>query len=100
MEWEAERRECGGFLVVLAVAVAAGGGLVEPNILVAHRLELGRHLAGVAGMHPVVAAGGGDQDRRIRPSRPRPGVGRIRFLSRPFLGLVGGGGFGWPAAAG
>src|SRR5947209_16745363 len=54
--------EAGAFLVVLAVAVAACFGLVEIS-LVAHRLELCRHLARVAGMDTVIAPRGGDQDR-------------------------------------
>jgi hypothetical protein len=48
-------------LVALAVAVAAGGGLVKIGF-VAHRLRFRRHLAGVAGVDAVVAI----RDRRVR----------------------------------
>src|SRR5689334_5947831 len=50
----AEGGEGGALLVVLAVAVAAGGGFVEIGF-VAHCLQFGRHLAGVAGVDAVVA---------------------------------------------
>ena len=50
----AECGEGGALLVVLAVAVSAGGGFIEIG-LVAHRLQFGRHFAGVAGMDAVVA---------------------------------------------
>src|SRR5277367_3168633 len=91
-----ERQESGPFLVVLAKAMSSGGGLVEPNLPVPQGLQLRRHLAGVAGMHTIVAARGGDQDRRIRPTRHRLMVGRIGFQPRPLLGLVGIAVFGDP----
>jgi len=53
-ETVAERGEGGALAVVLAVAVAAGGGLVEIGF-VAHRLQFRRHFAGVAGMDAVLA---------------------------------------------
>src|SRR4051812_45773687 len=55
-EGGAERDEVRALLVVLAVAVAAGRRLVEVCLRVAHRLQLGRHLAGVPRMHPVILA--------------------------------------------
>src|SRR5262249_168263 len=72
-EGVAQGREGGPFLVVLAVAVAAGGGLVEKDLIVAHGAQLGGHLAGVAGMHAIVAARRGEQDRRVVP----PGHGLV-----------------------
>jgi len=70
-----QRRERRALLVVLAVAVAAGGGLVEMGV-VAHRLQLRRHLAGVAGMDAVVAARSRDQNGRIAAARLGPVIGR------------------------
>src|SRR5437867_4400877 len=64
---QAQRDESGAFLVILAVAMAASGGFVVARV-VAERLELGRHLAGVAGMHTIVLARGRDQDRWIGPA--------------------------------
>jgi hypothetical protein len=58
--------ECGkgrALGIVLAVAVTAGGGLVKLG-LIAHRLQLRRHLAGVAGMHAIDAPARRNQDRR------------------------------------
>src|SRR6478752_3042337 len=63
-EPEADHLEPRALLVVLAVAVAARFRLVEPG-LVAHGLELCRHLARMPGMDTVVAPRSGDQDRRI-----------------------------------
>ena len=79
-----QRHERRGFLVVLAIAVAAGRGLVEIG-LVAHGLQLGGHLAGVAGMHAVVRAGRGQQDRRIAVPRRRQVIGRIGLQEGPVL---------------
>src|SRR5215207_6211228 len=87
-EGVAERDEPGAFAVVLAVAVTAGRRLVEMGF-VSHRLQLGRHLAGVAGMHAVVAARGGDQDRRVVLARYCSVIGGIGFQPLPLRGLVG-----------
>ena len=84
----AERDERGAFLVVLAIAVTAGRRLVEIG-LISHRLQLGRHLAGVAGMDAVVAPRGGDQDRRIFLAGLCGVIGGIGLQPRPLLGLVG-----------
>src|SRR3954466_12578911 len=60
----AQGRERGTFLVVLAVAVAASGGLIEVG-LIPERLQLGGHLARVSGMDAIVLARCRKQDRRI-----------------------------------
>src|SRR6185436_11759053 len=78
----AQRDEARAFAVVLAVAVTAGRRFVEPGV-VSHRLQLGRHLAGVAGMHTVVAARGGDQDRRIILAQCCGVIGGIGFQPFP-----------------
>ncbi len=98
-EREAQRGEGGALLVVLAVAVAAGGGLVQVG-LVAHRLQLGGHLARVAGMHAIVLARGGDQDRRIAVPRLGLVIGRVGLQEGPVLRLVGVAVLGDPAGAG
>src|SRR6516162_11311101 len=94
--------ECGkgGALgIVLAVAMPAGGGLVKVS-LVAHRLQLRRHLAGMARMHAVVAPAGRDQDRRVMMARYRVVIGRDLFEEFPVVGVVWIAVYGDPAGAG
>src|SRR5215469_3451022 len=57
-----ESREGRALGVVLAIAVPTRGGLVKVG-LIAHRLQLYRHLAGMPGMHAVITPAGRDQDR-------------------------------------
>src|SRR6187401_2624747 len=87
-EGVAQGDEVRPLLVVLAVAVAAGRRLVEIGLAIAHRLQLGGHLARVAGMHAVVAPRGGEQDRRIGLAGLSLVVGRVGREPRPFLRLV------------
>src|SRR3954452_21382780 len=86
-EPKANHLEPGALLVVLAVAVATGFRLVEPG-LVAHGLELCRHLARMPGMDTVVASRGGDQDRRIRLAGLDVVIGGVGLEPVPLLGLV------------
>src|SRR5262245_28389435 len=60
----AEGDETGDLAMVLAVAVPAGGRLVEMR-LITHGLQLGGHFSRMSGMDAVVAAAGRQQDRRI-----------------------------------
>ena len=85
--------------VVGRARMTAGGRLVEIH-LVAERPELRRHLAGVAGMHAVVAARGGEQDRRIADIGAHGVIGRDLAQKGPVLRLVGVAVFGDPARAG
>src|ERR1700746_1517316 len=71
----AECLKSGALGVVLAVAVPARGGLVKVGF-VPHCLQLCRHLAGMAGMHAVVAPARRDQDRRGGAPPGRGGGGR------------------------
>src|SRR5215475_3107976 len=83
-----QRDERRHVVVVLAVAVPAGGKLVEVS-LVTHSLELGRHLARMARMRPIVLTARRDQDRWIRLARRRHMVSRNAGQELPVLGLVG-----------
>src|SRR5215467_15711384 len=74
-----ERRALG---VVLAIAVPTRGGLVKVG-LIAHRLQLCRHLAGMSGMHAIFTPAGRDQDRRVTPAGDRVVIGRNRRKKRP-----------------
>src|SRR5215471_11569683 len=82
----AKRGKRSALLVVLAVAVAAGGGFVKISF-VAHRLQLCRHLAGMAGVDAVVAPARRDQDRRVMPDRDRVVVGGNLAQKTPVLGV-------------
>src|SRR5579883_1740185 len=95
-----QRHEVRALAIVLAVAVTAGRRLVEVRLAVPHRLQLGGHLAGMAGMHPVVAPRGGEQGRRIEPARLGRVIGRIGLEPGPFLRLVWIAVLGDPARAG
>src|SRR6516164_7855068 len=95
----AERGEGGAFGVVLAIAVPARGRLVKVG-LIAHRLQFCRHLAGVAGMHPVVAPARRDQDWWVMPPRDRGVIGRNSGEKFPVRRIVGIAVFGDPARPG
>src|SRR5215471_15146713 len=75
-------------LVVLAIAVPSRRKLVEMRFI-PHRLQLGGHLAGVAGMGAVVATARRDQDRWIGTSWSRRVIGGNPGEELPVLGLVG-----------
>src|SRR6516164_6120299 len=94
----AERGESGALLVVLAVAVAAGGGLVEIRFT-AHGLKFCRHLAGMSRMHAIVLARRRKEDRRIVTSRRRQVIGGISLQELPVFRLVRVAVFGDPARA-
>src|SRR6516162_9426819 len=70
----AESGKGGALGVVLTVTVPAGGRFVKVG-LIAHYLQLCRHLAGMAGMHAIVAPTRRDQDRRVGPARDRGVIG-------------------------
>src|SRR3954468_20034019 len=74
--------------IVLAVAMPSRRRLMEIRF-VPQRLELRRHLAGMAGVDAVVAAGGGDQDRGIVLARFGGVVGRHGAEEGPVLRVVG-----------
>src|SRR3546814_3301925 len=59
-----QRPHVRGLLVGGAGAVAAFGVLVVAHVLVGGE-HPGRHLAGMAGVHAVVAGGGPDESRRV-----------------------------------
>src|SRR5215471_3040200 len=75
-------------LVVLAIAVTSRRKLVEMRFI-PHRLQLGGHFAGVAGMGAVVAKARCDQDRWIGVSWSRRVIGGNSGEKLPVLGLAG-----------
>src|SRR3981081_1079320 len=88
-----ERYECGPFLVVLAIAVTAGRGLVEIRFI-SHRLQLGRHLARVSGMDAGIPPRRGRRWARVSGSAavsPPRGGNQDRWIFLPGLcGVIGG----------
>src|SRR5262252_5940485 len=86
----AEGREDSALLVVFAVVVAAGGGLIKAGII-AHRLQLCGHVEGVAGMDAVVAPALSHQDRRVRPAgdrrRPPEELPILRIVRSPYSAI-------------
>src|SRR6516164_745580 len=95
----AEGRESGALGIVLAITVTASGGLVKVG-LIAHCLQLCRHLASMAGMHAVVAPAGCDQDWRVLPARHGVVIGGDFLKKLPVHGISGVAIFGYPARAG
>src|SRR6476469_8399919 len=83
-EGGAQGGEAGDLCIVLAVTMAASRRLME-QCRVSHGLQLGGHLAGMAGMDAVVPASGGQQDRWVRPARLGQVVGRKVLQKGPVL---------------